>query len=424
MNMKIFALIVFIACYGVMITLAKYRVWAAFAAAIAFVLTGIVPFTGLGSVIDFNVLLMIAGMMLTVSFFIESRMPMYIADVLMDKSSNLCMLTIFLSLFAGVISAFVDNVATVLMVAPVAMAIAKKKNVSPVSMIISISVSSNLQGAATLVGDTTSIMLGAYADMNFMDFFAMNGRPGIFWAVELGALMTVPVMMILFRAMREPIDADEKTDVADKVPTIALLAIIVTMIIASFFPNRPALTNGLICMFYALVCIINSLVRSKKTDSVMAALREVDYPTLILLASLFIVVSGVSAVGIIDDIAAAFVKVGGDNYFFLYSLIVWGSVAISAFIDNIPYVSAMLPVVTGIAALMHIEPYLLYFGLLCGATLGGNLTPIGASANITANGILRKSGYEVSTGTFMKISVPFTLVAVTSGYVFLWLTWA
>lgn len=421
--MKLFALLVFIACYGIMITRPKIRVYAAAVSALLFVLSGLVPFTGLLEVIDFNVLLMISGMMLTVYFFIESHMPLLIADVLMDHASNICMLTIYLSLFAGVISAFVDNVATVLMVAPVAIAIAKKKGISPVPMVISIAVSSNLQGAATLVGDTTSIMLGAYAHMNFMDFFAMLGRPGIFWAVELGALATVPVMLILFRDMKDPIQAEERTKVTNYVPSMALIGIIVTMIIVSFFPNRPNLANGAICMIYAAICMVYELMKEHNGKGVVQSIKELDYETLVLLTSLFIVVDGIRRAGIIDDIASLFVKVGGNHYFLLYTLIVWGSVAISAFIDNIPYVTAMLPVVTSISMQMGIEPYLLYFGLLCGATLGGNLTPIGASANITANGILRREGWEVSNSTFMKISVPFTLSAVTVGYVFLWVFW-
>jgi Na+/H+ antiporter NhaD/arsenite permease-like protein len=98
-------------------------------------------------------------------------------------------------------------------------------------------------------------------------------------------------------------------------------------------------------------------------------------------------------------------------------------VLFSAFIDNIPYIATMLPVTASIAALMGIDPTILYLGLLSGATLGGNLTPIGASANITALGILRKSGHEASTKEFMKISVPFTLTAVMTGYVMIWLLW-
>lgn len=134
-------------------------------------------------------------------------------------------------------------------------------------------------------------------------------------------------------------------------------------------------------------------------------------------------IAGITNAGIIDDISNFFVKIGGNNLFLLYTVIVWGSVLISAFVDNIPYVATMLPVVSGIALSMGCSPTVLYFGLLTGATLGGNLTPIGASANIAAIGILRKEGYEVRMQDFMRIGLPFTLVAVSMGYLFSWLVW-
>ena len=107
----------------------------------------------------------------------------------------------------------------------------------------------------------------------------------------------------------------------------------------------------------------------------------------------------------------------------LYTIVVWGSVFFSAFIDNIPYVATLLPILQGVTQSLGISPYLLYFGLLTGATLGGNITPIGASANIAATGILKREGYETSFSDFMKIGIPFTLTAVMSGYLFLWLFW-
>ena len=127
--------------------------------------------------------------------------------------------------------------------------------------------------------------------------------------------------------------------------------------------------------------------------------------------------------GIIDDVAAAISRIGGSSLFLLYTVVVFGSVAISAFIDNIPYVATMLPVMQGVSTMLGIEPYLLYFGLLTGATLGGNLTPVGASANITAIGILEKNGERVSFGDFARIGVPLTLTAVLAGYLFIWAVW-
>ena len=132
-------------------------------------------------------------------------------------------------------------------------------------------------------------------------------------------------------------------------------------------------------------------------------------------------IGGITNMGVIDEIAGLIAKVGGKNVFVLYTVIVWGSVAISAFIDNIPYVATMIPVLAGIAATLGINPTVLYFGLLSGATLGGNCTPIGASANITGIGILRKEGYEVKSSDFFKIGIPFTLAAIIPAYIYLWI---
>ncbi|MCI6647591.1 MAG: TRAP transporter large permease subunit [Oscillospiraceae bacterium] len=424
MNPKTFALILFIATYVLMIALPKRRPLVALISAVIFVATGVLPLGNVLGAIDFNVLLMLAGTMGTVFLFIDSRMPNRLAEVILRHTPNVMWVVVAMSLFAGIVSAFIDNVATVLMIAPVGLAIAKKLDISPVTMIICIAVSSNLQGAATLVGDTTSIMLGGYAGMDFLDFFFMEGKPSIFWAVELGALATIPVIMFLFRKQKEPVTIDDTTEVEDYFPTVLLVATVVLLICASFVPDKPSITNGVICVCVFLVGAVRSLIRTKSWNTVKRALADIDYQTLILLASLFVVIEGITEAGIITDISNLFVRLGGDNLFLLYTVIVWGSVAFSAFVDNIPYVATMLPVVTSIAATLGIDPTVLYFGLLTGATLGGNLTPIGASANIAGIGILRKGGYEVKTSDFMRIGVPFTLVAVTAGYLFCWLVWA
>jgi Na+/H+ antiporter NhaD/arsenite permease-like protein len=422
-KMKILAIIVFIAMYVLMTVFMSKRLYIVFGAAAILLVTGILPLSSIPGAINWNVLLMIAGTMILVEFFIGSRMPNFMADVLLDKSPTVMWVIILMSLFAGFISAFVDNVATVLMVAPVGIAVCKKLKISPVPMILSIAVSSNLQGAATLVGDTTSIMLGAYANMDFLSFFWMKGRPGIFFAVELGALMTVPVMMILFRKFRQPVSAKEYTKVESYVPTVLIVLMVVLLVSASFIKNKPDVTNGLICCALAAVAMIWDAVRTHKAEGSLRAIKAVDCETLLLLLGLFLVIQGITEAGIIADVADAIASVGGKNMFLLYTIIVWVSVLVSAFVDNIPYVATMLPVIQSITATLGVEPYLLYFGLLTGATLGGNLTPIGASANITATGLLKKEGYQTSFKDFMKIGVPFTLTAVFCGYLFIWFVW-
>lgn len=421
--MKYIAIALFVITYVLLLVFPKKRTVIAMASASTFIILKIFPFEKILSTVDWNVILMIAGTMGIVSLFIESNMPTLLADRIIEKTPNIKWAIISLSLFAGIISAFIDNVATVLIVAPIALTVANRLNISPVPSIISIAISSNLQGAATLVGDTTSILLGGYADLNFFDFFFLKGKIGIFWVVQAGALAATLVLLYLFRKEHQPIRATESVVVKDYFPSILLLSMVALLIIASFLPNMPRTINGSICLTLLIIGLIVNYLKTKSFLNVIRTIKEIDYFTILLLIGLFIVVGGITEVGVVNDISKIFVKFGNDNLFIIYTLIVWVSVLFSAFIDNIPYVATMLPVVAGIAGIMQVEPYILYFGLLSGATLGGNLTPIGASANITALGILRKAGHEVSAWQFMRISVPFTLVAVTVGYVMVWFIW-
>ena len=421
----IYALILFAVTYVLMLTFTKYRPYVALGSAVVFIATGMLPFDQIFGAIDWNVLLMIAGTMGLVQLFIDSRMPARLADMIMLKVPNVQMAAVALALFAGIISAFVDNVATVLMVAPVALAICKKLKTNPVPFIIGIAVSSNLQGAATLVGDTTAIMLGSYADMSFLDFFWYKGRPGIFFAVELGAIASALILAWLFRREKDSIEQrGELTPVTDYVPTVLLVGMIALLISASFIPVKPDITNGLICVSLFVIGMVYTFARTRSADAFLGPIKSIDFETIGLLFGLFLVIGGITNMGVVDAAAGLLARMGGGNVFVIYTVIVWASVLFSAFIDNIPYVATMLPVVTGLASTLGIDPTLLYFGLLSGATLGGNCTPIGASANITGIGILRREGYEVKTGDFCRIGIPFTLAAVIPAYIYFWLLYA
>ena len=402
------ALILFVLFYILMLAVQQYRPWVALGGAGTFLLLGklgVYDFTlaDAARAVDFNVLLMMAGMMGTVFLFIQSKMPARLAEELIAHVPDVRWAVSVLALLAGFISAFVDNVATVLMVAPVGLAIARRLRISPVPVLIAIAVSSNLQGAATLV--------------------------------ELGALASLGVLFWLFRDQRQPVHVEVETKVEDDVPTALLLLTVGLLIAASFLPEPSGgvlhllytLRSGLVCMGLCLFGVARACWRSRSLTPLGETARALDYDTLLLLFSLFILLEGVSKAGVIDAAARLFHSAAGDEPLRLYLLLVAASVGLSAFIDNIPYVAAMLPVVQGVAALMNggagIEPELFYFGLLTGATLGGNLTPIGASANIAAIGILRKNGERVRTSDFLRIGVPFTLAAVLVGAGSLWLFW-
>ena len=450
------ALILFAVTYVLMMAFQKIRPYVAIGSALIFISLGIIAsvspdlfgsgFFNVGNStysygflqalkeIDWNVIMMIAGTMGTVYLFIESKMPQLMSDILISKMSNVKWAIFALSLFAGIVSAFVDNVATVLMIAPVALALCKKLNISPVPSIICIAVSSNLQGAATLVGDTTSILLAKAANLDFSDFFVDEGKPGMFWVVEAGALVSALIILIMFRKDNGKIEFNSRTKVEDKFPTYLLLGTIICLIAVSFIPYKsaaaegqfykPDITNGVICIAFFAIGLVREIVFKKNTKILKDSLMEIDYYTISLLIGLFVVIGGIKNAGVIDVIGNAIAKVGAGSQFLIFTVIVWISVLLSAFIDNIPYTATMLTIVPVIAANVGMEPKLLYYGLLCGATLGGNLTPIGASANITGIGILKKEGYEVKATTFMKYGVPFTLAAVITGYILLWFIWS
>ena len=349
---------------------------------------------------------------------------------------------------SSIVSAFVDNVATVLMIAPVALAICAKLGVSPVPMVICVSISSNLQGAATLVGDTTSILLAKYAGLDFTDFFFFRGRPGMFWVTEAGALVSALIICFMFRKENNKIEPfTDRTEVKDKFPGIMLAGTVIALIAVSFIPYKdaaapgqfykPDWTNGALCLLFFFICMVRACVKKRSVIPAQNALKKgLDLYTITLLAGLFVVIGGIKRAGIIDLIARGIFDICGGTtrgaLFLTFTIIVWMSVLVSAFIDNIPYVATMLPVVRSLAAGFAVSSdpsvagsstILLYFGLLVGATLGGNLTPIGASANVQGIGILRQAGYTVKAKTFMKYSVPFTLSAVFVGYALLWIIW-
>ena len=428
-----YAIILFAVTYVLMIAFSKYRPWIALASGLIFIISGMLPLNEVLGSLNFNVLLLIAGTMGLVQLFIDSKMPNRLADMVMNWVPNVCWAAVALSLFSGIISAFVDNVATVLMVAPVALAVCQKLKTNPVPIIIAIAVSSNLQGAATLVGDTTAIMLGGELNMSFADFFWYQGKPSIFFAVELGAALSAVIVWWLFRKEKGAVEKNKiLTPVTDYVPTILLVGTIALLAAASFAPdgwNLPEETNGIIACMMLVIGLVYTLIKEKKASALLSPLKAIDFETLGLLVGLFLMIGGIKHEGVIDSLGSLLAQLGGGNLFLMYTVIVWASVLISAFIDNIPYVMTMLPLIAkmsvdmagGDAEKAFLMSIPIYFGLLSGATLGGNMTPIGASANIAGIGILRKAGYEVKNSDFFKIGIPFTFAAIVPAYIYIWL---
>jgi Na+/H+ antiporter NhaD/arsenite permease-like protein len=370
--------------------------------------------------INFNVLGVFLGTMVLSGLFIFSNVPAYLATKLVARSKNVGMALLSVCFLAGFISSFVENVATVLIVAPIAFEVAKKLKANPVPFLIGIAVYSNLQGCATMIGDSPSILLALSSGMNFMDFFWIKGRPSIAFAVELGALASFFVLYLLFKKYKQPVSRIEEVKVKTWFPTWLLVLMMSTLALSSFIKNKPPYSIAFICIFYGIVGLVWHELKHKES---LSLIKDFDWHTFFFLIGIFVLVGSLSYTGVINDIANFIINFTKGNKFLAYTIIVWLSVLLSAFIDNIPYIVAMIPVAKLIAASLGMSPQALLFGLLIGTSLGGNITPIGASANVVAVGLLRKQKYHVKFGDFVKIGLPFTLAAVGAAYVFLWFVW-
>ena len=419
--MKLFVVAIFIIAY-ILLVLKKGHPFLVLGAAIgALLISGAMNLKEALLSINYNVLGVFLGTMILSGLFIFSGVPAYFATKLVDRSKTVGMALLSVCILAGFISSFVENVATVLIVAPIAFEVAKKLKANPIPFLIGIAVSSNLQGCATMIGDSPSIILALSSGMNFMDFFWMKGRPGITFAVELGAVASFYVLYLLFKKYKAPVVQIEEVKVKTWVPTWFLVFMMLTLALSSFIKNKPTYTIAFICIIYGVVGLVWHELKHKESISL---LKDLDWHTFFFLIGIFILVGSLTYKGVIDDIAGCIIKYTKGNKFLAYTAIVWLSVLLSAFIDNIPYIVAMIPVAKLVAVSLGVSPELFLFGLLIGTSLGGNITPIGASANLVAVGLLRKEKHHVKFIDFIKIGLPFTVSAVTAAYLFIWFVWS
>ena len=421
MDAKIVSLAIFILSYILFVILPKKRSLVAVVGAILLVLSQTLSLKDAFLAINWNVMGIFVGTLAVADIFMVSRVPAYLAELIVDRARNTCWAILYICLLTGFISAFVENVATVLIVAPIALALARKLKINPTHMMFAIAISSNLQGTATLIGDPPSMLLGGFARMTFWDFFFYKGKPSIFFAVELGALASFPVLYFVFRKEREKVKLIAVEKVKSWTPTVILVSLIILLALSSFFDTGFSYMAGIICMAFGIISLVWAKAFHKA--EIIKSVKNLDWDTTLFLAGIFIIVGSITSTGWIKTIADSLSGVVGKNIFLGYSVIVFLSVAISAFVDNVPFLAAMLPVAISMSQTLGLSPSLFLFGLLIGTSLGGNITPIGASANIVACGLLRKEGHPVRFMEFMKIGLPFTLAAVFAAYLFIWFVW-
>ncbi len=375
------------------------------------------------NVINWNVIGIFWGTAIVAETFIISNVPALIANRLVSKTKTVGLAILSVSVFSGFISAFCENVATVMIVAPIAFAISRKLKVSPVPFLIAIAISSNLQGAATLIGDPPSMILAGFLNLNFNNFFFLYGKPGLFFAVELGAIASLLILFLAFKKFNQKTGKIEGKEVKTWVPTSLLILMTLGLISISIFGLDFNIFGGIVSVSFGLVAIIWYEFFHKGEDKRFGLLLRFDWETLFFLFAIFILVGMLSERGIVDRIAHLIYLLTGTNKLLTFLVVVWGSVFLSAFIDNVPYVTAMIPVGIILSKNLGIEPYLLCFGIVIGAAIGGNITPFGASANVVAVGMLKKQGHRVTFLDFVKLGLPFTVVATLVATMFIWLFW-
>lgn len=371
--------------------------------------------------INFNVLCIYLGSMIIASLFIYSKVPSRIADFFIEHSPSSALAIVAILAMTGIISIFVENVATVLVMAPIALSLSKKLRITPVFFLAGLAVMSNLEGTATLVGDPPSMIFAAFSHFSFNDFFVFNGKPSIFFFIQSGLLAGCVFFYFYFRSIKEKCSITP-TPVVSVFPSALLLLMIAGLAAISFLRITFSYATGFYTLALGLVGLAWYKVFERKSwADTGSLLKELDWETIGFLCGIFVVVGAITKVGLLKDLAAILLKVTAGNKLLGFVVILLVSVVVSGFIDNVPYIIVMLPVASLIAAGVGVSDKLYMFALLIGSCLGGNLTPFGASANVAALGILKKEGYSAGMGLWLKIGVPFTLLTTAVASIFLYL---
>ncbi|MBO5825569.1 MAG: TRAP transporter large permease subunit [Treponema sp.] len=374
--------------------------------------------------INWNILMIYVGSMIIAALFIYSKVPVIIADKIVSHSPNTGIAVVLILAMTGIISIFVENVATVLVMAPIAMALSKKLNLNPIPFMIGLAVMSNLEGTATLVGDPPSMIFASYSGYNFNDFFVHQGKLSIFFIVQVGMIVGCIFFYCIFGRVKEKAQIEKDTAIS-YVPLYLLLLMIFGLAGISFFSTELGYSSGCLVLGLGIIGLLWYRFSQKKdSKDVLALVKELDWETIFFLIGIFVVVGAIAETGLLQDFAAFIEKLIGGRIFLGFVLILLFSVIISGFVDNVPYIIVMLPVVQTLAVNIGISQEIYMFALLIGSCLGGNLTPFGASANIVAMGILKKEGHPINFGGFLKISAPFTILTTVAAAAVLWLIWA
>ncbi len=414
-TVQIIALAIFVAVIGVIVSEKLHRAACALIGAMLLVLIGILePKEALGF-IDFNTIGVLIGMMMFVAVVKNSGLFEYLAvKSAKIAKGNPWRIMIAFMIITAVLSAFLDNVTTVLLIGPMTFSICQKLELNPVPFLMTQIISSNVGGTGTLIGDPPNIMLGSAANISFLQFVVYDGP-----IVVITMVATVFAFKFMYKKglsvapekMELIMQMDEGEMIKDRVLFIKSVIMIFLVALAFLLHDTLELKTSIIALSCAALMILIG------GQDVEETVHDVEWPTIVFFAFLFIVVGGLEKVGLIHMLAETLINATGTHYVILMIVILWVSAICSAILDNIPFVATLIPLILTMEA-EGIDVWPLWWAVSIGACFGGNGTIIGASANVVLTGIAGRRGYPITFVQFLKVGAPMMLMSIVlaTGY--------
>ena len=412
---------VFLLVMAAIISEKVHRSVAALAGAVVLLLTHVLTIETAADYVDLNTIGVLVGMMLFVAVVKSSGLFEYIAiwSAKLTRGQPMAILAVF-AVITPVLSAFLDNVTTVLLIGPMTIAITQILEVNPVPFLLSQIMASNIGGTATLIGDPPNIMIGSAAGLSFADFIVNTGP-----VVLIILAVVVAIFFLMYRGnlhvesenMEKVLTLDEKLTIKDASLLRKSVIMIVLVVVGFIFHAQLGIESATVALTAAGVML---LIGGQDAEDVILG---VEWSTILFFIGLFVVVGGLNSTGVIAMLANGMLELVGDNEVLAIVLVLWASALISAFLDNIPFVATLIPMIqTMQQGGMDVLP--LWWALSLGACLGGNGSLIGASANVVLAGVSAKNGYPITFMSYLKKGFPLMLLSVAICTVYLLIRFA
>ncbi len=416
MNQTIIAAVIFLVTYAIIVTERVHRTTAALMGGMLMIWAGVLDQETALRAVDLNVIFLLVGMMVIAYYLSETGIFQWFAiqAVRLGKGHPLAIMLI-IAMITAVASALLDNVTVVVLIAPVTLYVASTLGVSPIPFLITEVMASNIGGAATLIGDPPNILIGSRANIDFVRFFLNMGPPAFVSLVAYAGIMSIQFrgVLVVPPERRAAVVRLETRGLITEPALLLKSSIVLALVLIGF------LFHGLLHMEPATIALSGAtlLLLWTRADP-HEALQHVEWATLMFFVGLFIAVEGVVEVGIIEWIAQELIALTRGNLATTTMLILWGSAIASGIIDNIPYTATMLPIVESLGKVMPVDP--LWWALAMGADFGGNLTLVGASANVVVASIAERSGHKLTFGMFLRFGLMTVIISLAISTVWIW----